>query len=320
MAGPGVVVDRRRLVADEADSGLEPGDRGDAIAIYRSGRQAGCNERAFVLGAVGISSTVGFDGSGFLLSVAVADEAAARGQLQAYDSETRAARMPVAPVPARLFPGAWIGCVLYVAVLYGVALGVSKGWWRPDAFERGALDGALVQGGQWWRAWTALTLHWDGPHLVANLGAGVWFGYLAARQLGAGTAWFLTVMGAAAANFFDAHFGPSTYRSVGASTAVFTALGLIAAHSWRTRFHLPQRRALRWAPLIAGLVLLGWFGSSGEGTDLVAHALGFTAGCLLGALAALRVVDGLLRRVPQWLTGFATLVSLAIAWACALAN
>ena len=77
IAGPGVVVDRRRLVADEADSGLEPGDRGDAIAIYRSGRQAGCNERAFVLGAVGISSTVGFDGSGFLLSVAVADEAAA---------------------------------------------------------------------------------------------------------------------------------------------------------------------------------------------------------------------------------------------------
>jgi membrane associated rhomboid family serine protease len=166
----------------------------------------------------------------------------------------------------------------------------------------------------------ALTLRWDGPHLVANLGAGVWFGYLAGRQLGAGTAWLLTVTGAAAANFFDAHFGPATYRSVGASTAVFTALGLIAAHSWRTRFHLPQRRALRWAPLIAGLVLLGWFGSAGEGTDLVAHALGFVSGCLLGALAALRTVEALLNRVPQWLAGLATLGSLALAWACALAN
>jgi membrane associated rhomboid family serine protease len=274
-----------------------------------------------MLAAVGISSTVGFDGRDYQLGVDLADAEVARAQLNSYDAESRAARLPVAHgPPPRLYPGAWIGCVLYVAVLYAVALGVSKGWWQPDAFERGALNGALVQSGQWWRAWTALTLHWDAPHLVANLGAGVWFGYLAGRQLGGGTAWFLTVTGAAAANFFDAHFGPATYRSVGASTAVFTALGLIAAHSWRTRFHLPQRRALRWAPLIAGLVLLGWFGSAGEGTDLVAHALGFVSGCLLGALAALRTVEAFLSRVPQWLTGLAALGSLALAWACALAH
>jgi len=307
-------------VLDDTDDGREGGDGGAVVAVYQSAHRTECNERAFMLGAVGISSTVGFDGSEFLLVVGVTDEAAARGQLQSYETERRAVRIPVAHAPPHLYPGAWIGCVIYVAVLYGVALGVSKGWWRPDAFKRGELDGALVQGGQWWRAWTALTLHWDGPHLVANLGAGVWFGYLAARQLGAGTAWFLTVAGAAAANYFDAHFGPPTYLSVGASTAVFTALGLIAAHSWRTRFHLPQRRALRWAPLIAGVVLLGWFGSAGEGTDLVAHALGFTAGCVLGALAALRIVDALLQRVPQWLMGIAALGSLAIAWAYALAN
>jgi len=50
-------------VPDDADSELDPRDRGAAIAIYRSGRQVGCNERAFVLSAVGISSTIGFDGS-----------------------------------------------------------------------------------------------------------------------------------------------------------------------------------------------------------------------------------------------------------------
>jgi len=307
-------------VLEDADGGGAPGGGASIVEIYRSVRRADCDERAFVLGAVGIAGTVGFDGLAFVLVVESADAPAARAQLQSYDTESRAARNPVAFIPQRPHPGAWAGCVLYVAVLYGVALGVSKGWWRSDAFERGELDGALVQGGQWWRAWTALTLHWDGPHLVANLGAGVWFGYLAARQLGGGTAWLLTVTGAAAANFFDAHFGPAAYRSVGASTAVFTALGLIAAHSWRTRFHLPQRRALRWAPLIAGLVLLGWFGSAGEGTDLVAHALGFATGCLLGALAALRSVDALFSRVPQWLSGLAALGSLAAAWACALAN
>lgn len=305
---------------EHSDGNDAPGGGEALVEIYRSARRAGCDERSFVLGAVGISSTVGLDGLAFVLGVKAADAVAARAQLQSYDTESRAARVPVAFMPQRPHPGAWVSCVFYVAVLYGVALGVSKGWWRPDAFARGELDGALVQGGQWWRAWTALTLHWDGPHLVANLGAGVWFGYLAARQLGAGTAWLLTVTGAAVANFFDAHFGPPTYRSVGASTAVFTALGLIAAHSWRTRFHLPQRWALRWAPLIAGLVLLGWFGSAGEGTDLVAHALGFVTGCLLGALAALRRVDAVLSRAPQWLTGLAALGSLAVAWAYALAN
>jgi len=195
-----------------------------------------------------------------LLRVGVADEAAARAQLQAYESESRAARMPVARVQAPLFPGAWIAASCTSSSCTAWHWACQRAGWRVDAFQRGELDGALVQGGQGWRAWTALTLHWDGPHLVANLGAGVWFGYLAARQLGAGTAWLLTVTGAAAANLFDAHFGPPSYRSVGASTAVFTALGLIAAHSWRTRYHLPQRWALRWAPLIAGLVLLGWFG------------------------------------------------------------
>ncbi len=305
---------------EDSDGGGALGDGGAPVEIYRSVRRADCDERAFMLGAVGIASMVSFDGLAFQLGVDPASAGAARAQLQSYDAESRAARTHVAFVPPRLHPGAWVGCVFYVAVLYGIALGVSNGWWRLDAFQRGELDGALVQSGQWWRAWTALTLHWDGPHLVANLGAGVWFGYLAGRQLGAGTAWLLTVTGAAAANFFDAHFGPATYRSVGASTAVFTALGLIAAHSWRTRFHLPQRRALRWAPLIAGLVLLGWFGSAGEGTDLVAHALGFVTGCLLGALAALRTVEALFNRVPQWVTGLAALGSLALAWACALAS
>jgi membrane associated rhomboid family serine protease len=154
--------------------------------------------------------------------------------------------------------------------------------------------------------------------LAANLAAGVWFGFLAARQIGAGSAWLLIVTGAALANLFEAHFGPATHRAVGASTAVFTALGLLAAHSWRTRFHLPQRWALRWAPLVAGAVLLGWFGSAGEGTDIVAHALGFVFGCLLGSCAALPAVQWALNRVPQWLAGAAALASLGTAWACAL--
>ncbi len=286
--------------------------------IFQSAERSDCDERSLVLAAAGIASSIGFDGSKFLLGVEPAEVPNALAHLHAYAMERRATHVAEVYTPARVHSGAWLGCTVYVVALFGIALTVSNGIWRVDAFERGELNATLVQGGQWWRAWTALTLHRDGAHLLANLGAGVWFGYLAARQLGAGMAWLLIVMGAAATNLFDAHFGPADYRSVGASTAVFTALGLMAAHSWRSRYHLRQRWALRWAPLIAGVVLLGWFGSAGEGTDLVAHALGFVVGCLLGATIATRGVEALLNRVPQWLSGLVAVAMLSLAWAYAL--
>ena len=291
-------------------------------AIYSSPLRSACDERAFVLAAVGIASAIGFDGLVHSLAVARADQAIASAQLRSYEQERPAGplRAAAAAPPARVPAGAWLGSVVYVLVLLGVALAISNGLWPAEAFERGVLDAARVQSGQWWRAWTALTLHWDAAHLVANLGAGVWFGTLAGRQLGGGCAWLLTVTGAALANLFDAHFGPPWYRSAGASTAVFAALGLMSAHSWRTRRHLPQQWARRWAPLIAGVVLLGWFGTAGEGTDVVAHALGFTMGALFGVLAALPAVARLLQRLPQWLLAALALASLGAAWRCALTH
>jgi rhomboid protease GluP len=287
--------------------------------VYSSMRRSDCDERALMLAAVSIHSAIWFDGSKFVLNVAVPDAPTALFHLHSYDAEGRASHGSVAPVRAvTLHRHAWVGSTVYVAVLCGIVIAISTGLWPADAFERGELNAAHVHGGQWWRAWTALTLHRDVAHLVGNLGAGVWFGTLAARQLGAGTAWLLIVTGAAAANLFDAQFGPSTYRSVGASTAVFTALGLMAAHSWRTRYDLRQKWALRWSPLIAGAVLLGWFGSTGEGTDLVAHALGFAVGCLLGALGAGNIIAQ--DRVSQTLAGLAALGSLALAWTFALSR
>lgn len=296
-----------------------PVDTGEYLAVqevYRSPNRAACQDRALVLLAVDIQSTVRFDGVDWTLSVAPADALRAMAHLHQYQIENVPA--PPAPPSPRLFGYAWVGASLYVLVLVGVTLAIANGWWRPDAFDLGALDAVRVQAGQWWRLWTALTLHLSADHLVANLGGGVWFGYLAARQLGSGTAWLLIVTGAALANGLEAQWAPATYRSVGASTAVFTALGLMAAHSWKTRLPLRQTRARRWAPLVAGVVLLGWLGTAGEGTDVVAHLLGFAVGGLLGATAGISAVEPRLRRMPQWLAGLGALASLAVAWTFAL--
>lgn len=297
-----------------------------SIVIFSSPRRPDCDERAFVLAAIGIASMIHFDGLEFVLEVEVAEAARAAGQLGQYELERRPAPPP--PPPPPVYPFAWVGCIVYVVTLVTIGLVVSNGLWRLDAFDLGTLDAARVQAGQWWRAWTALTLHLDGAHLAANVAVGVWFCYLAAAQIGSGSAWLLIVTGAASANLLEALLGPSTHLSVGASTAVFSALGLLAAHSWRLRSSYTQRWAVRWAPLVGGVVLLGWFGTGGGAEDsaavaqidIVAHAAGFLVGCIFGALAAQASARQLLDRIPQWLSGLAALGSILLAWACALAS
>jgi len=300
------------------------------IEVFRCARRADCDERALVLAAIGIAATILYDGLEYTVQVDTEDAARAATQLGQYELERRPPAPPLPPPPG--YPYAWVGCLFYVATLVGIGLVVANGLWRLDAFELGALDAGRVQHGQWWRAWTALTLHLDGAHLTANLVAGVWFCYLAAAQVGSGSAWLLIVTGAACANLLEGLSGPPGHLSVGASTAVFTALGLLAAHSWRLRSSYTQRWAVRWAPLVGGIVLLGWFGSGGGGgdgdvdaaaatqVDVVAHATGFLVGGVLGALAARPALQRLLDRVPQWISGLAALGSIAIAWCCALAN
>jgi membrane associated rhomboid family serine protease len=292
----------------------------ELTTVFRSPRRRDCEERLLVLTAVGVEGVVVLADGEFRLQVPSAAAPEALRHLLQYESENRPP--PPLPPPPPLYPYAWAGCAGYALVLLAVAWAVSSGAVRLDAFELGELDAARVQAGQWWRAWTALTLHLDGPHLAANLAAGIWFGYLAGRQMGSGTAWLLATTGAAIANLLEGLCGPPEHRAVGASTCVFSALGMMSAYSWRERFALPQRWARRWGPLVAGVILLGWTGSGGEGSDVdvdvVAHLGGFAAGALLGAAAALPRLQQRLRRVPQWLTGAAALASLAIAWSCAL--
>ena len=292
----------------------------DLITVFRSAYRRECNERLLVLTAVGVEALITAAEGAFLLQVAPQDAGYAIRHLLQYEAENR----PVAPLPPppRVYAHAWVGCAIYVVVLVGVAWVLSNGLVRLDAFDLGELDAARVQAGEWWRAWTALTLHLDAPHLAANLGAGTWFGYLAARQMGSGTSWLITVTGAALANLLEGLLAPPEHRAVGASTAVFSALGAMSAYSWREHFALPHRWARRWGPLIAGVVLLGWTGAGGEGTDVdvVAHLAGFAVGALLGATAALPRSRLVLQRLPQWLTGAAALASLAIAWGCALSS
>lgn len=288
----------------------------EGIAVYRSTRLKECEERAFILTAVGIPNEMDREGAWFVLWVDPAALEQARHHLRQYQLEQLPPPPPPPPPPH--WPRAWVGCAVYAAVLIGVAYAISSGMGRLDAFSVGELYAARVQQGQWWRAWTALTLHVSLEHLLGNLLAGLWFGYLAGRRFGPGVGWALIVAGGGTANLLEALLGPAAHRAVGASTAVFTALGLLSACTWRERYRFAQHWALRWGPLVAGVVLLGWTGTAGKHTDVVAHIAGFLVGALMGSLIAHRTVEQLLARVPQWLAGAMALAVIALAWTYAL--
>jgi membrane associated rhomboid family serine protease len=292
------------------------------MEIYRSNRLADCEQRAFVLKAVGIEYAV-FSYSVLskddLFALMVPEEwvATAVGHLQSYDEESRAIPTPP-PAPLPVHPRARIGACAYVVMLIGVAWLVGESYGGVDWLKAGALTHAATGDHQWWRAVTALTLHADLGHLLGNLLFGVPFGYFAAQLLGNGRAWLSILIAATAGNLLDSAAMPSQQETIGASTAVFAMLGLVAAYAWRKGSGKSKRSAHSWAPLIAGIALLGITGAGGENTDVFAHLSGFAAGALLGVVHAhLRtpVLDG---RIGQFIAGALTVAAVVGAWALAL--
>jgi len=123
----------------------------------------------------------------------------------------------------------------YALLLFLIGVASSRMPLGRSWFDVGILDGTRFRAGELWRAVTALTLHADLAHLLANIGFGALFGGLAARVYGAGCGWLLILVAAVAANAVNGLTMPAGRASLGASTAVFAALGTLAVVRWRAR-------------------------------------------------------------------------------------
>ncbi len=146
----------------------------------------------------------------------------------------------------------------------------------------------LIALGEWWRPFTALFLHGDGGHILGNLASGAVFGALVSKSIGPRNGWAMILLSGTLGNAItSAVTYPEPFVSLGASTAVFGALGILSGiglvENFREELRMPWMRVL--APLLAGLVLLGWLGGAapGAGVDVFGHVFGFSAGVLLGA-------------------------------------
>lgn len=179
-------------------------------------------------------------------------------------------------------------------------------------FANGAADATRIVAGQWWRAVTAITLHGDMGHVLGNAFCCYLLGAVVCRRVGQGSGWLFILLTGIAGNLITAFGYRQGHLAVGASGAVFGAIGMLAA--LRAMDHIQVGRInFRGIglPLLAALALLGLL-SSAPRTDLMAHLFGGLSGLPLGLLAW-RWRDKRDRR--GWQTG-AGLVAILIVAGC----
>ncbi len=286
----------------------------DRLILFttRDARQGA--ELALVLEARAFDVDLERIGRSTVVRVAATQFEAARAELETYARENAAAWRPRAE--PQLSGRAWPGVIAYVAAIVLIVLPVRNFTFGRDWVEAGRVDSAAIFAGEWWRAVTALTLHADAAHLLGNAGFGAFFGYSLGRSVGGGVCWALIVGCGMAGNLANAWLAGPDHRAIGASTAVFAALGLLTGHSWRTGFRVWSHWRQRIAPLIAGIGLLAFTGTGGENTDIGAHLLGFVAGLIAGA-AWLKPAAPAGQRV-QIGAGAAAIGLIVLSWALAL--
>ena len=241
-------------------------------------------------------------------------------EVRLYEEENRH-WPPAPPAPRPLVENslATLSVLILLAVFHNITLSdmVVINGVTPDWLSLGLAQGAKIRGGEWWRLVTALTLHADMQHLLSNLAIGGIFVLLLCRELGSGLAWSLLLVTGVTGNLLNSLLQAPGHSFIGASTAVFGAIGILAALSM-IRYRRHQQR--RWLlPIAAALSLLVLLGTKGTDTDLGAHLFGFLSGIAMGLLVELLIARyGHPGRLLDTVLGLLSLLAVTTAWWLAL--
>lgn len=180
---------------------------------------------------------------------------------------------------------------------------------HEDMILKYGASSLFILQGETFRAITALFLHADARHLMGNMAGLLIFAAPVITLSGFGTGSFMLLFCGTLGNLINAHFYRTAHLSIGASTAVMGAAGLLVA------FQITKGEKLRLntlMPLFAGAVLVGLL-SQGDRTDVWAHIFGFLCGLMSGIpfFPLNRTLD-FPQKNPLFLV--ITLIILASAW------
>ncbi len=305
--------------------GEPPGDEAlpafVAIAPTSSAKKA--DEWRFVLGTQRVAAdVVRLPDGRFAVAVPRAQRARAESTLRLYETENR--REAPRFRDRALYEGSgWAAAVVAAMFVFFLYTGPVASPLHARYFATGTANATQLLHGAPWQALTALSLHADLAHVVGNAVSGGVFLAAVHRRLGPGLGTFTVVLAGAVGNALNAaHHRATGHLSLGASTAVLAAVGVLTATQLvASRGESRERhRVLRGVgAVLGGLALLGTIGASPT-SDLWAHLYGFVAGALVGLVPAL-----LLRRrarplsdTVQAVFGFAVALAFVGAWTLAL--
>jgi membrane associated rhomboid family serine protease len=185
-----------------------------------------------------------------------------------------------------------------------------------DLKAAGLMDAAAVQAGQWWRLFTATTLHADVGHLATNLSTGLILVGLAMGAYGAGAALLAVLLAGVCGNLLAYWLLGPSHRSLGASGMVMGALGLLSVYSVAFRGHWAAAKLIG-RGLLAGVLLLVLLGLN-PGSDVLAHLGGFIGGSLAGLILTILPAhwlrspwDGVLAGLSGWLIVLSWIMALS---------
>ena len=271
-------------------------------------------EWELALVAQGFSPSLSLTQDGFVLSVPKEEIERALVGLSTYERENppRLRESDESVEPPNLIAAVSIAAVLLLFFFITTMEHPAAPW-----FDRGSADAERILVGELWRTVTALSLHANLAHALSNaIGIAIFIAALSSI-LGPGLASALVLLAGAGGNLANALIHGSNHVSIGASTAVFGAVGMLGSLGLarRDRSKLPKRRA--WISVAAALALLAMLGTGGEHVDVLAHLFGFLFGGVFGLFFAF-----VTPRPPgfliQWACGMAALGVVIFCWFLAL--
>ncbi|MDE0034929.1 MAG: rhomboid family intramembrane serine protease [Deltaproteobacteria bacterium] len=256
---------------------------GREIIVRRTPDLRQAEEWSLVLEAEGLAPRLTRTSSGWVLSVPSQHLEQAVTELWDYESETRTSVPDEEPWPGHgpLYTGAGVGAALLAFFFFAAGTQGTVPW-----LERGSASADLILRGELWRTVTALTLHADLAHVGSNAVAMLFFLTAVCRSEGPGLGAAMVLAVGAGGNLCNAWFYGFDHISIGASTAVFGALGVVGGTGVVRRQRLGLRGKRAWIPLAAGLAILAMLGTGGQRVDLWAHLWGFAVGGAGGAALA----------------------------------
>ena len=255
------------------------------VPIFNDLSQEQANTFSLVLNSCGIGNRLIGSNDGFRILVPKPYVDAARDAIYRYQAENPNTEDEIAVYRSRKTHKNLSG-IAVALLLLSVHLAVSASSAPQDYLAVFGADARRILDGEVYRCATALVLHVDAAHIAGNMVGMVLFGAAVCAVTGSGVGWLMILASGIFGNLMNAFAYETGHLSVGASTAVFGAIGILCA----LQAVNAARTGKGWRRTVlvfgAGVALLAFLGTSAR-SDVGAHLFGFFTGGVMGGACRL---------------------------------